>query len=97
MRSDRDGEHVGGNSSQTDHRTRGSPPIARRLPLPLLPHQRRLDFLWAGHRRLLSARGSLCRSHPCLDGRVAYKIGDDAESDPIEMIVTGVPRAGRDD
>ncbi len=32
-----------------------------------------------------------------VDGRVAYKMGGDDEGEPITVIVTGVPRAGRDD
>ncbi len=31
-----------------------------------------------------------------LDGRVPYKMGGDEEGEPISLIVTGVPRAGRD-
>ncbi len=31
-----------------------------------------------------------------LDGRVPYKVGGDEEGEPVTMIVTGVPRAGRD-
>jgi hypothetical protein len=30
------------------------------------------------------------------DGRVPYKMGGDEELDPIKIIVTGVPRPGRD-
>ena len=30
------------------------------------------------------------------DGRVPYKMGGDEEGEPISLIVTGVPRAGRD-
>ena len=31
-----------------------------------------------------------------VDGRVPYKMGGDEEGEPISIIVTGVPRAGRD-
>jgi hypothetical protein len=36
-------------------------------------------------------------SMSCLDGRVPYKIGGDEEGQPVGVIVTGVPRAGRDE
>jgi hypothetical protein len=32
-----------------------------------------------------------------IDGRVPYKMGGDEEGQPVGVIVTGVPRAGRDD
>jgi hypothetical protein len=32
-----------------------------------------------------------------LDGRIPYKMGGDEEGEPTSIIVTGVPRPGRDD
>jgi len=31
------------------------------------------------------------------DGRVPYKMGGDVAGEPISVIITGVPTAGRDD
>lgn len=44
-------------------------------------------------------RGSLPHQQELVnrsDGRVPYKMGGDEDGTPIDIIVTGVPRAGRD-
>jgi putative ABC transport system substrate-binding protein len=46
-RPDRHVEHVGANSSRTDHHACGSPPPARGLSVPLFHYQRRFDRLRA--------------------------------------------------
>lgn len=46
-----------------------------------------------------ASRGSFAHQKELIDrsdGRVPYKVGGDEELDPVKIIVTGVPRPGRD-
>jgi putative tryptophan/tyrosine transport system substrate-binding protein len=58
-RPDRDGEHIGDDSSRFHHYARGSAPIAGGLPFPLLRHRRRPDLLRGQYDRHPPARRRL--------------------------------------
>ena len=64
--------------------TRGNPHLLDQLVENFVKQAQRGSF---PHQKELMDR---------VDGRVPYKMGGDEEGEPISLIVTGVPRAGRD-
>jgi hypothetical protein len=59
---DRDGEHIGDDTSRFDHYARGSAPIAGGLPFRLLRHRRRPYLLRGQYDRHAPARGRAAAS-----------------------------------